>query len=476
MAYQLEDEENQDQKNGNNQDSNKSLGAESGIIQGPQQPSTAPQQGSGQYTNLQSYLDANKDHGFGGQFAAQVGKSVDSANSAQGQASDTFKSASDSGTVKEDQNIINQAVNTPESVVSNQDALKQFRAQQSAAYSGPDQFSGSSYYQPAATATQKAVDETTQAQTLPGQQALLDQYYGSGAGNNNYTGGQKNLDQILIGMDPATRDALLKQQQAAQGSQGNFSTLEGALNSYASGNKATTAQTASDVANAFATPVSQFQKGVQDRTSGVLSQRDAEIAKINAAFTNRNVSSLTPEERVSIGVTPGEALYGVGTSSPFGPVATANNDVNMQNLATPEEIARSHAYATLQNQPDNFLTGQSENLPLYTGAKDSIANAIQQRMGALNLDLQNQQYRYEIPGNDISYDSDSGNQRQYGTTSLADAPQVLAALQASVADQSKNNPYYGHANQSGIAYQNLQNALDQIEKEKTAYGSHDYAT
>jgi hypothetical protein len=125
------------------------LSNDSGILTGntpnqPQDSSGDKKSASGSFTNLQSYLDANKDQKFGTQVAGKVGETIDYATNQQNMANTQFQNLADKSAVKKNENLINNAVSKPQEVVANQDQFDEFSKMRDARYRGPRNFSDAS--------------------------------------------------------------------------------------------------------------------------------------------------------------------------------------------------------------------------------------------------------------------------------------------------------------------------------------------
>lgn len=364
MAYVLSDEEEALNKEGQEQQGTP-LGAESGIITGDEQKQNqGATNGTGNYTNLQSYLDQNKQANFGEKFSNTLGDTIKSAEQGQKATEQSFKDKVNQSTILEDKNVTEAAANAPRTIVNDQNKLAQFRRQQNARYAGPTQLSDEqTLYNQAYSPTNKAVSEAGEAQTEGGKKALLNQYYGAGAGRYDYTSGQSNLDRVLLGMDPNTRSLLEQQKDRAEKAQNSFGMLQSSLNDYAKEKKGVTNEARENTNNALGRAIPAWQESVQNRVNKQIQGRDENIKGINEAIRQRKTGSLTDSDWELLGLDKNQPLYGIGKE---GGVLSPNLDANLQTLATPEEYDISQAYATLANQPDTFLTGKSGTGPLYS--------------------------------------------------------------------------------------------------------------
>lgn len=450
-AFNFEDEEQNQQSDGQTQ-----LGPESAIITGQEAKPQAGQTGSGQYTNLQSYLDQPGTREFGEQFTGKIGETVTGAFGAQDKAKSDFQTAAQQGSVAKNENIIKEASETPEMVVADPYKKSEFIAQRDAQYKGPEQFSGTEqYYSPAYQATQKAKDYTELAQKEGGQRVLLDEFYG----RPGYTGGQKTLDSILIGMNPGTRQSLQAQQQKAQEAYTNFGQLEGSLNEFAKQRKSDTEATKNAATSALSSSNAAYQKSIQDKASQAISSRDALTQKINQAVKSRDVSNLSDSELALVGLDRTKPLFGYQ-----GDVAQANNAINLNSVTSPEEYARMQAYQDLGGL-QNIITDEGQ-LGSQVGKPGVTRNA------DTDAWLGNKQAGFQDEVDRLIFSLGAYNNGQnpitYGTKGqqMGDMQGYLFSPQLDSLIASSNNPEYRAAIQKLIS--------DKRNEVMARYGANDY--
>lgn len=346
MAYIYENEEEQ---NPQSADQTQPLGPESGIIGGAAAPS-AEQKGSGQYTNLQGYLNQPNVGGFGEQFSNKVGESVAGAQEEQAKTGQAFKQAANQGTVKLDQPLLEAATSAPEQIVNDPSSLENFRKMQNAVYGGPESFSGNDeYYSPAYSATNKAVQETGQAQSQSGQKALLNKYYGAEAGRTGYSKGQQNLDSVLLGMNPGTRNALEAQKNRAAQAQSEFSNLENTLNQYAKERKGETEATRGQVSEALTGAQSSQQSKIQENYDKLMNQYNQERNRIQSRLGG---GALSQDEFNKLGLSYGQKIYNLNLPEYYKPGAAPT----LSSATGKEDYGRYDALSKLLNQQNTLFT------------------------------------------------------------------------------------------------------------------------
>ena len=306
------------------------VGPEGGTLEtgeDKQQNSGTAGTSSGAFTNLQSYLDANKSLNQGAKFAGKVGENVAGAQKAQSEAETGFKQDVDTGSVQKNDALIEAARKTPQQVVADQSKFSDFLKQRDASYAGPRNLvDQGERYQNVSSATDTASERAELTKDEAGRKTLLDTYYGSGNGRYDYTPGQKNLDNLLIQNDPTSREALSKVQSDAAATKQRFGTLKDELASYA-GTAATNTAAAragargalgiDDSGNVLAFDNIRGNAGaLQDAVEVVderLAQRQAALAKEQELLgfgNNQSLSQFTPEQIARMGIDP-EQFKGV---------------------------------------------------------------------------------------------------------------------------------------------------------------------
>lgn len=315
MAYDYFATQPEEDKNNPNQ----ALSQASSVVTGSGAPaggSTAPGKGtsSGQFTNLQSYLDANKGTGFGQKAAGDAQSTVDQANSSIDSADRGFRQKVDQGAVSEDSDLISKAKSNPTAVDS--DA---FAKQRDAKYQGPQNLSDTDAdYMKAYSAQDKAKQLGEQTKTEGGRKAWLADQYGQNSGRYDYTSGQQNLDNLILQNDPGSQQAFQGVQQNAAGAGNRFSALQGQLNSYAQQRAGDTAKTSADARAAIGldssgnfTPDSDLQK--------ILAQADTQSQQYNQNMGTRNTQiqgdfqngKISPDEYALLGADANSRNYRV---------------------------------------------------------------------------------------------------------------------------------------------------------------------
>lgn len=399
MAFDyFADEENKD-KGGEQGGPEKVLGQESLVVNNS--PTTAggdaDKKSSGAFTNLGSYLDANKDQQFGQQVAGKVQNTVNDANQQLDTTDTTFRGDVDKSTVKKDDSLLDDIKNDPTKVASDDARLGSFAQMRDATYAGPQHLSDENdLYSSTQGKTQKAADTANQTSTEGGRKAYLQQEYGSGVGRYDYTAGQQRLDNLLIQNDPGSRDAFANVQNAAKGTQQRFTDLSSALDAYAQQGKSGT-----EAARAAArgtvgldeqgnitddSPIMQAEKAAEARAAQFNTQKQQEASALQQALKSLNLSK---DQLDKLQLSTGQT-WGVDPSK----YLTTGADATVGNSATADEQARVAALAKLAGKDNTFLPDADQagkydptkantyDAAAYNNAVNSAKAAIQPQVAA----------------------------------------------------------------------------------------------
>jgi hypothetical protein len=227
----LRDDEEEERRNGETVE--QSTGAQSPIVQGQPQAQPGQPTRSGSFTNLNDYLELNKDRRFGEKVGQDISQRVGQAEQTVGETESGFRSQVDKSKVPFDQNLFNEAFSNTSGVVNDPDKLERFAKMRDAKYEGPKNFVDSDLYSPTYKKVDSAQKIARSAADPSGRLAVLDDLYGHGAGRNDYTKGQKTLDNLLVQRDEPSRDFLAQQETRGQQLGERFKGLTDTLQSYA---------------------------------------------------------------------------------------------------------------------------------------------------------------------------------------------------------------------------------------------------
>lgn len=381
---------------------------------------------SGSFTNLNSYLDANKSLGFGGQVAGKVQGEVDQAGEAQKTADSTFRQQADAGSVSFDPSLGAQVAQDATAVVGDQGKFSDFLKARDAEYKGPNNLVDSDAFQATDAAQRKAQEAAQASGSEGGRMALLDQYYGTGNGRNDYTGGQKKLENLLIQNDTASRDAFAKTTENAAKTAQDYGSLKDTLSAYGGAQRAATGQARAqaraaigidDAGNEVAGQgaIGALKTGVKSAADKRLADRETERTTVAQALRDRKLASLDPKYRGVVGDIGSMQLYGADPTQYLRDTGT----INEQTVATKQQQAQMAALAKLAGKentylPDEALAGTMDDEALTSFDAQTLRGEAEGRAARYN-DVVNTKNRAWTSG---GYNPDTGESTGGGMRSL----------------------------------------------------------
>lgn len=242
------------------------------------------QTSSGSYNNLQKYMDANS--GFNAQGGGLAGKIVNNVNDqAQGLqsnlqgAQNAFAQQSQAAAGSfNNPNMVSQALADPNAFVQDPNNVSAFNNIVNAKYTGPNSFqdlSGQQNLSNLQAQGNNLNDTVNQAQSESGRFNLLKQMFG----NNNYSAGQQNLDNLLI----QGNQGQLKQIQAVRPTAMNATTN---LNNANNAAQAQANQYTQQAANVASDTQNQLNQSVIDQNTALTNAATAAQAKQQSDLQN----------------------------------------------------------------------------------------------------------------------------------------------------------------------------------------------
>lgn len=349
---------------------------------------------SGQFTNLQSYLDANKGTGFGAKAAGDAQKTVDSANSAINTVDTGFRTKVDQGSVNEDSDLLGKVKSNPVNVDA--DA---FTKQRDAKYSGPNTLSDTDAdYMKAYSAQDQAKQLGEQTKTEGGRKAWLGQQYGANAGRYDYTSGMQNLDNLILQNDPNAQTAFQGVQQNAADTGNRFSGLQSQLDAYAQQRSADTTKTRADARSAVGIDDSGNWLSDSDYRKSIAGL-DIKAADLNGQRGQQidlqqrlSQGTATPEELSNLGLDPNQRGYGVDLGQYYSPGGVASRadaaDSDTQaKLAALAKLAGNQDTSGLQGAQVGGYKGAGYDATGYGTARTAGEKAYQDQLATLKSQI-----------------------------------------------------------------------------------------
>lgn len=437
-------------------------GQNSGGAAAPYDPNKATK--SGQFTNLNNYLQANNGYnaqggGLGGQIANNLNNQSQGYQGQIQSGVQNFNTAANADRNQLNQNLLNQAVADPTQVANNQGQLAQFEQMRTGTYTGPTGLGDTSQLQNNINNYQQLAG---QAGNESGRFNLLSQMFGGG--NSNYNQGQQSLDNLLLQSNPSQLGQL---KQVA----GNAGALQGQLTN------------ANNTANTQAQSYQQEAQNTNQAISSALGNQTPgngaignEISSLNDAVTNTQAqrqntynnelselqnNTLDPTTAAALGLTTGMNTYGANLA---GDLTNNVGQVGLNDVATTADQAKLAALGTLSGQSDlaNYVT--PTGTPLAGPGTFNNANATQ-AVAAQQAAYQNALNNTNVAGDQLGVGSvisalQNPQSNTYnpsnGFGQYATGPYGLtqSQIQAAVAQANTINQQYG---QGAYTYGGWQN-------------------
>lgn len=337
-------------------------------IPGQESSGDKTQKSSGNYANIQSYLDANKDQGdqMGQTIASNIStKAEDATNKIN-----TLNSKAPTAAAYDP----NEAYNNLGSLTDEQKATyKQEKA--TGGYDGPTTVDKVDGYADTQKATTDAASLVKNAGNEYGQQQLLKDTYA----RPQYSAGENKLDQVLL-----------------QNSAGSKAAIEGVSNKYADLEKLFN-ETSKNVGNSINSANTQALANKQNILAAEQNQwknlvdpiqaRAAQMNIDNPALINRitqdaSDNKLSDETLSLLGLTPGQKIYDMNLGSYITPNQT---QVGLNQAANSQERSKYQALADLVGDPTRTeITADGKTINPVTFNKEQFDKDNAAKLAELN--------------------------------------------------------------------------------------------
>lgn len=386
MAYVL-DEEEEELGTGPQASGQSSLIQGQSGTTGTGGPTSSVGQSATPFTSINRYIEANRPQTQ--KLAENVGGYVEGlGNTARKNIEDArMKTSGDisAGTVNYNQGLVNQAINTPEKLTSQQKT--DYKKMRDASYGGPSSFEETQYYQPAQKSAAKAQEQSGLLKSAEGiGQVAIDQQKSLGRSRINQ--GAASLDSALLQSDPNANARLQQASKNTADIEGLWSGLTRGLNEMATGAKATTEGTKkkvqAEVTPQLLTNQNKLADEVRDRTDKAIKEnREYQDALKNALSSSSSSvirgDLLSDKNRSDLGITKDiyKQLEGWGNSlsDPLNRVVNEliipketgayvnyidpGTQINNQNIANQSDYAKYLALNDLIGAEGGFLSDPS---------------------------------------------------------------------------------------------------------------------
>jgi len=351
FAEKDKDKEQSNQQNGVQIGTGSPVIQSPGASQGGGEAGQPQQTKSGSYTNLQSYLNANKEQGskFGQDVAGRVDTQIQGAQKQVQNFGNAFTNEVAKNTVNPNEALYKQVQADPTKV-----AGADYAKLRDARYMGPKTASDlTGEYQKTQAALDKASQGAQATGTESGRKAFLEEQYGTPAGNAGYTAGQKKLDNFLIQSAPDSRQALEALKGKADAARQGYDELSKRLEGVATQGQQTTQEAQLKARQALGlddtgmfTKDSAYNKmlgAIEKRASDANTYKTSDYNALLKAIQDR---SLSPDQISRLGI--GGNLYGVDATQ----YLKGAGQVDKSQAATQAEYNRLKALSELAGRKD----------------------------------------------------------------------------------------------------------------------------
>lgn len=252
------------------------LSTETGLLKDTGKLTNEQAGGSGRFTNLQNYLDANKPQAveLSQNVGQHIGQEVQQANEALTKSAADYKTAVDQNTRAYDQTAVNSVLANPNANV-NTDAVKRISEVLSGSYKGPT-VGSTAAFDPAIQEVSEATQAGKNVGNAGGQVALLK----SMSTDRPYSVGGYNLNQLLLQNNEQARQNITQAGTQAAPLQGNLTNAFATAQQQTEAAQLANQQAANQTRSAIAGEIQrQEQQWVKDAAAidAQKSQRSAEL-------------------------------------------------------------------------------------------------------------------------------------------------------------------------------------------------------
>lgn len=337
-----------------------SVAGPSGLITGTGGPAKGVPTKSGSFTNLNSYLDANKEQAgdMGSKVADKIVQYGSEARSEIDKAKNTFNQKVNEGSLTN----LDQAKSDAERIVGQAKALSagqkfddsdigRFKQIGSTAYQGPRGFEDVGVYQPTQAAVKKSQDYSKLSESDSGRYALLDEIFSK----PTYNAGQRRLDNLLLSGSDDAKQSLSQARQNVADVGDEFLSATQESQQFAD-NRAKQIDETKSFANQLAQKAaSDFQSSIDERVNTYNQRRNAlDYGAIRSDLAD--VSDLDLDLMRKLGLNSGYSTYGLELNNYF----TDSGEGDRNRIASKDDVARAKALASIMDGAAPYLSDESQ--------------------------------------------------------------------------------------------------------------------
>lgn len=362
------DEENQ-QQNGPVQlssgspDGTTKGGSGTGLTSVPTQPAAKGPSSSGNFTNIQTYLNANQTgaNNLGNTLATNLNNAIGTANSTITDQGNQFNTAVTGGTDTYNPSVVKDATDDPVNFL-NSPELTQLAAMKAGQYSGPSNFEGSTFANTAQTAQLNAQQQAALAGDSGGREQLLTE-----SQTTPYTHGGLSLDQYLVQDTPTALNSVTNAAAPASNLTNLFNTTQTTGDANVLTGQNTSTATGQKTGAALNTALGDYRTNIDNAVTAAGTAQQTAQSNLDKAFT----PTTNADKTQSYGnVTPADLQAAGLSQADWSQLVTLNN----QAIAAGNPGINLDAYLT--NTPGQFTEGS-----VATPQQSAYYNALSQIAG-----------------------------------------------------------------------------------------------
>lgn len=389
---------------------------------------------SGSWTNLNQYLNANKEQA--GDMASKVTGDIDvSATDASNKINEIKAKTPDLVQGLSAEDIRNNYLNKADQLDDGQ-KVQYAGYKTNGGYTGPQSIYDVDGFNDAESVTSKADQKLKQSQTESGRQELLKDAYK----RPTYTQGQSVLDNLLVQNDSAAKDQFNSVNQKWAGLTDLLNSARTDIDSRINENKSNSLQNKSLLPSVELSFVSDFMNPINERAQ----QFNSDSTKsINSVSKDLSDDKLATDTLAKLGLNEGQNLYDLNLNNYIKYDAT---QANANNVATANEKAKYAALMKLIGGDANQLTPDEQSINPISFDKvrfDTDVAKKSQDWKDLYSKVNPENFDRYLAANNISQAFMSGLSNEVRNSSLSDIEnKILPRLQQNVA-QSEAYRVYG---------------------------------
>lgn len=401
MSYELEDKKKEDEE------VQQLSSGQSGVITGqtPTAPKSAPNR-SGSWTNLNTYLDSNKDNAadmsknITSTVSSNINSAVDSLDSTkEGSTANVFNQAVKDNTVEFKDGLVNSALNNADEFVQNQANVDAFNQLKNATYAGPQDFSTSENFQQTQKTFDKVQQDANALQSEAGRYGFLNDWAKNTGVKGQYSRGMGSLDNLMFQNNPDSKAQTSSLAEQVKPLPELFNSKVAELDNAALQAKQTTDATRERTNSSLGSAISGLKSNIEQRTAQMYQAEKADADRVEAKIkagqelSEQEARKYTGRSAAEYNSLLGQAkASGIDMGSGVVRISDPTSSFNAQRVASAQDYAKWQALQKLMGTNDTWLSDKSlagtggrlqEGLTKQAGRSDLMGFNIQRILNML---------------------------------------------------------------------------------------------